>query len=538
MGTLLVGERARSRWHTAALFLIASGIVFAGYRFHGAVGFNVADEGYLWDGVRRTVRGDVPIRDFNAYDPGRYYWCAAGARLFGDGLLGVRLSASLFRALGLFLGLLAARRVVPSLRGLALVALLLWVWNPTFYKTFEPAVAMAAVYAGVLLIEHPAPRRHFLAGLVAGFAAVFGRNLGVYTTLAQACLIGLLTWKGVGVDRLRRRVGAWGAGVAFGFAPVLFMVACVPGFVSSFVESVRFYFAFGRTNIPLPVPWPWAVVSGNKSWLESSIDLSAGLFFILWPAFILVALAPALRTRPEQMRGRALFVASVFVGLFFAHHAFARSDYQHLAHVIPPLLLGLVSVPTALGRRWRSPGVAITAAALAGFSFVAAFPYNFPVQFARRVCPAWPYVRCEVNGEALRVPTWLSGAIPMFREVIGRHLAPGERFLIAPLEAGYYPLLGQTSPVWSTYFVYTLESRQRRMIEELHTNRVGLALVNDSAAVDGNAAYRFRHSHAILWQHLRDHFQMISDSSLPPGWVLFIRPDSADTARAQPRGGT
>jgi hypothetical protein len=41
------------------LLLMAAGFTFGGYAWHGAVNLNIADEGYLWDGVRRTLQGDV-----------------------------------------------------------------------------------------------------------------------------------------------------------------------------------------------------------------------------------------------------------------------------------------------------------------------------------------------------------------------------------------------------------------------------------------------------------------------------------------------
>lgn len=41
---------------------------------HG--GLNLADWGYLWYGEWRTRLGEIPLLDFQSYDPGRFYYPA------------------------------------------------------------------------------------------------------------------------------------------------------------------------------------------------------------------------------------------------------------------------------------------------------------------------------------------------------------------------------------------------------------------------------------------------------------------------------
>src|SRR5262249_37961842 len=114
---------------------------------------NLADEGFLWYGVERVLRGEVPLRDFQAYDPGRYYWCAAWTPLFGSGVLGVRAATAIFAVLGLFCGVLACRRVARSPLALVFASALLAAWLFPRHKLYEPALALVVVYAAVRLVE-------------------------------------------------------------------------------------------------------------------------------------------------------------------------------------------------------------------------------------------------------------------------------------------------------------------------------------------------------------------------------------------------
>jgi hypothetical protein len=507
-----------------ALFLIATGIVLVGYCLHGAINFNIADEGYLWDGVRRTAAGQVPIRDFHAYDPGRYYWCAAGSRWLGEGLLGLRLTTSLFRILGVFIGLLAVRHVTKRVDFLVLAGILFWWWNPTYYKTFEPTVTFAAVYAGLLLVENPSASRYFLAGITAGLAAIIGRNLGLYAAVAHAGIIAYLYLKKASDPPAVQQLGSWVGGILAGYSPMLLMFAVVPGFFHSFVESVAFHFILGQTNLTLPIPWPWTVPISGVPTRDQAVAVAVGLGFVTWSVFVPVGLVTIFRLTGCQIQNRALLISSVFASLCFAHHAFARADYEHLAHVIPALLLGLIAAMSAMAEWGWKVRTTCLAVATALVTFFAAWPYNFPISFYQSYGERWEYVEREIAGDELLLPVWQVQAIQMFEGVLARHLPAGSRFLVGPYEAGFYPIFGQSCPVWNSYFVLPeLESRERRMISELETSTVGLALINDQAAVDGNPRYRFRNSHPLLWQYIQQHYEVITENGLPPGWLAFQR---------------
>src|SRR5579859_5815288 len=78
-------------------FLLAVAVLVLGAH----TDFSMADEGFLWYGAQRVLAGEVPLRDFEAYDPFRYYWAAGVMGLLRDhGIVALRIAVMLFGALG------------------------------------------------------------------------------------------------------------------------------------------------------------------------------------------------------------------------------------------------------------------------------------------------------------------------------------------------------------------------------------------------------------------------------------------------------
>jgi hypothetical protein len=500
----------RGLWAAAVAFLLAGALFLAQRR----IDWSYDEEGFQWYGSVAVAHGQVPLRDFYSYDPGRYYWNGAWAKVLGEGVLALRLSTALFGALGLFLGLLAARRAVPHPWLLVPVGVVLLLWMVPRNKLFESALAMAAVYAAVLLLERPTLGRHAGAGVVVGLAGFFGKNLGGYLLLAFLLLVLWQRWRlhgpvvpgEPGEPGLGRRLLAWAGGVALGASPLLLLLAFAPGFFRAYVDSILFFVQQGRTNFPLPVPWPWRVraVALHFGGLQ---ELFLGVAFLLVPVVLAAALLLALRTRREELPARVLLLAALPVGLFYAHHAFSRADMAHLGSSIHPVLLALVALPAALpaGRPWRRAAGAAVALVLAAITLFAAVP-------AAPLFEQWttghfsPYT---VAGDLLwpraRVVDFLGWAEGAVKE----HVPPGEPILMAPNMPGLYPFFGRLSPVWNVYPIWPSEGRlDRRMLGELKARGVKWALLQN-ASVDGQSEFRFRNTHPEVWGWLMTEFETV-----------------------------
>jgi hypothetical protein len=494
------------------------------------IDFSVDEEGFLWYGAVATAHGEVPLRDYRSYDPGRYLWAAAWGRALGDDLLTLRLSTAAFQAVGLFCGLLAARRSVKNGGGLLLVGLLLAVWMYPRYKVFDSSIALIGVLAAVTLVERPSIGRHALAGIVVGLAAFFGKNHGVYLFLAFLLLIAFLGLKpGMdgpdGREGLPRRLFAWAGGIALGSAPLLAMFT-IAGFLPSYIDSIRFFLHQGRTNFPLPIPWPWRALDAGLGWRQNLLQMGLGTCFVVCAGFFLLASIIVCRCEGEVLRRRPLLIAGLFVGAFYAHHAVSRADLVHVASCIHPVLLGLVALPVSwsAGRRRR-----VAAAAIAGLLAVLTAGTVIPVTplYERLSTQDWQLY--EVSGDELWLRSGTARFLGWVERNVGSRVSPGEPILMAPKLAGIYPFLGRRSPVWDVYPIWPSQGElDERMLRELQAQHVRWALIQGRASVDHSREQLFRYTHPQVWTYIGREFRLVAVHGFDG---LFERADGLKSSR-------
>jgi len=496
-------------------------VTLLSFLWQGNKGFNLWDEGFLWYGVQRVLLGEVPIRDFMAYDPGRYYWAAALVSIFGDnGIMSVRAAVALFQALGLFVGLLL---VAQSEKPKGRVDVVFWlisaatlvVWMFPRHKLFDISLSIFLIGVMTYLVNNPVPRRYIIAGACVGLIAVFGRNHGMYGAVGSLGVITWLTIKNRCGPCFLKAVVLWGSGVVIGFLPIICMALLIPGFAIAFWESVRFLFENKATNLPLSIPWPWTVNFVTASVGEAVRGVMIGLFFIGTLVFAGLALAWVMHQRFKEKAVSPAMVAAAFLALPYAHYAFSRSDVGHLAQGIFPLLIGCLVILSAAQDRIKWP----LTVALCGAGFWAMHVFHPGWQcMASKQC-----VNVEVSGSSLQVDPGSASDIALMRQLTEQYAPNGQTFIATPFWPGAYALLERRSPMWGIYALFPkTDSFEKKEIERIKIAKPGFAFIFD-LPLDGREELRFKNTHPLLNNYIWKNFDPVYQTQNPAYQIFKAR---------------
>jgi hypothetical protein len=490
---------------TVKVAFLSSSLVVISFLLQYNIGLNLSEEGFLWYGSIQTSCGQIPIRDFESYDPGRYYWAAFWMLLFGRGIISLRFSLMIFRIIGLTLGLLALRRVIRSWEVLFVAGLILLIWIIPRHKTFESSLIMASVYFAVCLIENPSLRQHFITGVFVGITAFFGRNHGLYNLLSFSFLILFIQLR-LQKTGLIKHAAVWASGILLGYSPMLIMMLIVPCFFDSFVESLALLLRRGSTNMPLPVPWPWRFDYSQMTILQILSVLFTGSFFLLLPLFNIFAIIYSLLSKKEHLKKISLITACGFVGITYMHYAFARADIGHLAHSIAPLLIGMLALPYALN--FNSKKV-LCSAGLIIILVMTVFSAGTQNSYFLKATTPNILVKSDIAGDDLWIPIGDARYIEMVKHINSQLISPEEGLLIVPWRPTMYPILRRNSPLRELWFLDPqTEARQKEMIEQLEQKKVNWVIL-DNFALDGREELRFCNTYKLLWTYFQNNYDLI-----------------------------
>lgn len=495
---------------------MAGVVILSLFAWQANKGFSLWDEGFLWYGVQRVLTGEVPIRDFMAYDPGRYYWSALVLQLWGDaGIIPLRASLALFQFVGLSAGLWLIGKSLPASNRsltywlfllLAAVTLVLWMYPR--HKLFDVSLSMVMVAALAILIEHPGRRTHFFTGIAVGLIAVFGRNHGVYAVFGS---LAVMLWLALQPAERGGREPAnwlcWAAGIALGFSPIVLMALAIPGFGAAFWESVRFLFDIKSTNLPLPVPWPWAVDLSNASLVEAVRRVLIGTLFLALLLFAIGGLVWAFSKRGRSTTAKPALIAAICMTLPYAHFAFSRADVSHLSKGIFPFLLAILVLIAAARPviKWASMGAVLVVSALV----------MFPVQPGGDCVWGQPCKTIEVSGSTLLVDSGTAADVALLRELRRNHPGEDNAFLAAPFWPGAYALFNKKSPIWEIYALFPRSQQfEEEEVQRIKNAKPGFVIILD-LPLDMREELRFRNTHPLTHRYIVENFDRLPESPNP-----------------------
>jgi len=498
------------------LFSITS--VFLLFLWQSHQGFSLLDEGFLWYGAQRVMSGEVPIRDFYAYDIGRYYWSAAFMSLLGNtGIISLRVASAVFQAIALFFGMTLLVR--NSANKISFYLLLVWttlvVWMAHQYRLYDTSLPILLVGALAYLVERPSNRRYFLSGLIVGLVAVFGRNHGLYGVAGSiGVMFYLAIHRGAGPG-LFKAFTYWISGFFAGYLPVLVFFAVVPGFAQAFWAFNRYLYEIKATNLPLPIPWPWLVPFGQLTGFNAIHSFLEGIFFVSIIVFGVLGIVWAIRCRMLGKSVSPVLVASAFLTLPYAHYAYSRADISHLAPGVFPFLLGILALLENQKARIKWTNAAL----LCGASILVMLPaYPGWSCFVGHKC-----VEINIAGDQLEVDRQTASNLISLNK-LAEQFAPGDRtFIVTPFWPGAYAAFGRKSPMWEIYVLYPKRDQafQQEEIDRIKAAKPGFALILDFP-LDGREDLRFRNSRPLIDQYIRDNFERLDGYLGNPAFQLYV----------------
>jgi hypothetical protein len=465
----------------------------------------------------------MPLRDFQAYEPGRYYILAGLSAFFGQGLFGLRAGLALFAFTGIVFALLAFARTRPPFWALLLFGLVCAAWIYPRHKAVDWAVAAAAVYFALRLLEKPGIKTSLVAGVFTGIAGLVGANHLLYAFISFPLALMLLRAKGL-TPELARPLVWWFAGVILGYGPGLFAFAFVPGALHSVADAVAGILAQGGTNLSLPVPWFWRPQIYGVEPVSNAMAAMAGVLFVLLPLFYGATLLKILLSKKDLISSNPLPAACACVGIAYLHHAFARADLEHLAQAIAPFLIGVLAAPAAFGRAEGGRRPIVTVWALLCLTTVLAVVSAHPAALRLRAKIPWQQV--EVAGESLVLAPEDAALVGAAKKMALLRQNKDEALLFAPFWPGLYAVSGAVSPLHTIYFLFPPgPGVEREMIRTLEEKNLSLALVG-LAPLDGLKDRGFESTHPLLVKYLKENFRLLEQPDLPEGAQLRKRINS------------
>lgn len=487
-----------------------------------------ADEGLLWYGSQRVQAGELPVRDFYAYDPGRYFWTAAFYEMVSDHSLRTTLLAgSAFACMVLTVLLVSMSRAGLSRGWRVLLAVTLTIaFAFPRHKIFDQSLSLLLACVILLVLEAPESRRRWLVlGIASGLAATMGRNHGVFYVLAALLTGGYLLLSARGV-RPWEAASRFALGVVIGYLPMIALFFLHPGFLTDFWRSVLLT---GQWQLSLPIPFPWSIQVDDLPPLWAAHLWLFSIMCLLIPASYLATLGwVTYRSRLGERRPLTeAMTALSLAGLPYLHQAFDRADFGHFVQGVLPALGVFVCTAAflssvswrPLAMRWGSLVMLTTSVAL----WIPYVPY-VQMSLLERHSPGATR-SLTMDATVYRIESYQARLLSVVREMARDCQIKDREFLAAPHFPGLYAFLGVRAPAWETYYLHNRPAEMQEAHRQAMAS-IRLAVIAPELTIDNLDRLRFRRMHGASLTELERILTPYQLSGLPFPLTIYTSPQT------------
>lgn len=492
-------------------FLIWGGVAWLILYIQIPYGFFLQDDLWLWYGVQRFAAGAVPIRDFQAYDPGRYiitYILAFGH----DSLYALRFVQAVIGASIVSAGVwFIQRKKHVHIGVIVMTAIVLIAWLFPRHKYYDIAISVASVLYLWYLLKFQTHTARLLAAPMIFLSFLIGRNHALYLVL------GLFLW--VIWHRLScplEQQMKWQQykellyGVVIVLVIILFIFVLVPGFVETYYNyAITPFFEGQPTNLTLRITWPWQIDWFAVTTLAALRDVIFSWQLFLLPCIGLGALIWESRFTRRTGILRPYLLAPALLIIPYTYHVYSRADISHLAQSIYPLILYIsafvsqISIDTTVARYkrlvWLMFGIWIVA------SLFVMYPQHHITNRAGR------YVPVLIESKVFFTDVATRDDYLLLQQLLEKHSA-STSFVIYPMRPGLYALNHVSAPVYETYVIFASNAnKQTREIMSIESNQVRMIILAKTS-VDALNETAFRNTNPLIFAHIQKNYTVVDET--------------------------
>lgn len=483
----------------------------------GNIGLDLWDEGFFWYGAQRVTFGEVPIRDYMAYDVGRYYWSGAFLWLSGDlGIISLRYSVVFLQIIAVFIFVYSIQKhKQPSgfvFNFTAAIIVVLWMYP--YFKSFDHFAALLIVSGLILALKTKSTHGFFKCGVLVGLSALIGRNHGLYGLLAAAIALGYVFNALRNLKYVIKLAVYFCAGLFISYLPMIFVLLFVDGFAHAYwTHAIKFHFEIKGTSIPLPVPWPWRISPQGMQWDKLMEAVSLGVWYLILPALTILGFVGAFFTNRVTAFRSPIFLGGVFASLPYMHYAFSRPELFHLSVGVIPLLVAL------FGFAARQPRFSCVTL-IVSLSLLTA-SVLLPVQWGYAAFRDGKFEKIKVGKDQVLLDSGTISQLRMVNDLVFRFAPEGQSFLAVPFLPGTYPIFERKAPLWEIYGLFPRSKEfQDSEIQRIEKAKPNFAIVWDFP-IDGRDELRFKNTHPLIQKYIEDSFDRHVDLSASKEFDLF-----------------